>query len=51
MQQSLKISGADPMIFIDKPISAMLLAVGLLVMMVPVFRWAWKKYLLLRKAS
>jgi len=50
-QQSLKTSGADPMIFIDKPISAMLLAVGLLVIMAPVFRWAWRKYLLLQKAS
>jgi putative tricarboxylic transport membrane protein len=50
-QQSLKTSGADPMIFIDKPISAMLLAVGLLVIMAPVFRWAWKTYLSSRKAS
>ncbi len=42
-QQSLKTSGADPMIFIDKPISALLLVVGLLVVMLPVFRWAWKR--------
>lgn len=45
LQQSLKVSGADPMIFIEKPISATLLAVGTLVMLFPVFKWAWKKVL------
>jgi putative tricarboxylic transport membrane protein len=44
-QQSLKTSGADPMIFIEKPISAILLAIGLLLMLVPVLKWTWKKFL------
>jgi putative tricarboxylic transport membrane protein len=44
LQQSLKVSAADPMIFIDKPISAMLLVVGALVIMVPVFKWVWKRF-------
>ena len=43
LQKSLQVSGADPMIFIEKPISAALLAVGLLVMLIPVFKWAWKR--------
>jgi TctA family transporter len=51
LQQALKVSGADPMIFIDKPISAMLLAVGLLVMLVPVFKWAWKRLLVVQKSK
>jgi len=33
------------MIFIDKPISATLLAAGLLVMLIPLFKWAWKRFL------
>jgi hypothetical protein len=37
------------MIFIDKPISAMLLSVGLLVMLLPVFRWAWQRFLAVRR--
>jgi putative tricarboxylic transport membrane protein len=45
LQQSLKVSGADPMIFIEKPISAALLAVSALVMLFPVFKWVWKKVL------
>jgi putative tricarboxylic transport membrane protein len=49
VQQSLKTSGADPMIFIDKPISAALLAVGLLVILLPIFKWAWKKLLVVQK--
>ena len=49
VQQALKTSGADPMIFIDKPISAMLLSVGLLVMLLPVFRWAWQRFLAVRR--
>ena len=44
LQQSLKVSAADPMIFIDKPISAMLLAVGVLVIMIPVFKGFWKRF-------
>jgi putative tricarboxylic transport membrane protein len=44
VQQSLKMSGADLGIFIKKPISAALLAVALLVMLIPLFKWAWKRY-------
>ena len=49
VQQALKTSGADPMIFIDKPISAMLLSVGLLVMLLPGFKWVWMRLLVARK--
>ncbi len=48
LQKSLQVSGADPMIFIDKPISAALLAVGLLVMLIPMFKWAWRRFLIYR---
>ncbi len=41
-KQSLKASAADPMIFIDKPISAGLLAVGALVMLFPLSKWLWR---------
>jgi len=44
VQQSLKMSGADLGIFIKKPISATLLAVALLVMLIPLFKWVWKRY-------
>lgn len=43
LQQSLKVSAADPMIFIEKPISAALLAVGALVMIFPLVKWVWKR--------
>ena len=49
VQQALKVSGADIMIFIEKPISATLLAVGLLVMLMPIFKWGWKKFLIAQK--
>jgi putative tricarboxylic transport membrane protein len=49
VQQALKTSGADPMIFIDKPISAGLLSVGLLVMLLPLVRWVWKRLLVVRE--
>ena len=49
VEQALKTSGADPMIFIDKPISAMLLSIGVLVMLLPVFKWVWKRLLVTRK--
>ena len=45
VQQALKISGADLRIFIEKPISATLLAVALLVILIPVFKWAWRRFL------
>ncbi len=45
LQNALQVSGADLMIFVEKPISAMLLAVGLLVALIPLFKWAWKRIL------
>lgn len=44
VQQALRLSGADPMIFIEKPISAILLIVGALVMLLPLLKWARKRY-------
>ena len=43
VQQALKMSGADLGIFIEKPISATLLAAAVLVMLIPLFKWAWKR--------
>ncbi|MEI7671046.1 MAG: tripartite tricarboxylate transporter permease, partial [Deltaproteobacteria bacterium] len=50
VQQALKMSGADIGIFIQKPISATILAVALLVILIPVFKWAWKQYQAPQKA-
>jgi putative tricarboxylic transport membrane protein len=50
VQQALKVSGADVMIFIEKPISAALLAVGVLVMLIPLVKWFWKRFLVPQKA-
>lgn len=44
VQQALKISGADLMIFIERPISATLLALIVLVVLIPVFKRGWKWY-------
>jgi putative tricarboxylic transport membrane protein len=44
VQQALKTSGADLMIFIERPISATLLAMALLVILLPVFKQAWKRF-------
>ena len=49
VQQSMTISGADPMIFIEKPISAMLLAVGVLILLTPLCKWGWKRFMLTQK--
>jgi putative tricarboxylic transport membrane protein len=49
VQQALKVSGADVRIFIEKPISAMLLAVGVLVMLLPLVKWVWKRFLATRQ--
>jgi putative tricarboxylic transport membrane protein len=46
VHMSMTISGADPMIFIEKPISAMLLAVGVLILLIPLFKWGWKRFML-----
>jgi putative tricarboxylic transport membrane protein len=50
VQQALKMSGADIGIFIKKPISATILAVALLVILIPAFKWAWKQYQTPQKA-
>jgi putative tricarboxylic transport membrane protein len=44
VQQALKISGADLMIFIERPISATLFALIVLVILIPIFKQAWKRY-------
>ena len=49
VQQAFKISGANPMIFIYKPISAGLLCVAVLFLMLPLFKWAWTALLARRK--
>jgi putative tricarboxylic transport membrane protein len=43
VQQALKISGADLMIFIERPISATLLALIVLVVLIPIFKRVWKR--------
>lgn len=43
LQQSLTLSGADLWIFIEKPISATLLAITALIVLIPVIKWAWKR--------
>ena len=50
LQKALQGSGADPMIFIDKPISAALLAVALLIMLIPLFKWGVRRFLTSSKA-
>jgi putative tricarboxylic transport membrane protein len=49
VQQALKVSGADLAIFIEKPISAALLAVGVLVMLLPLGKWIWRRFLISQK--
>lgn len=44
IQQALKTSGSDLMIFIERPISATLLAMALLVILLPAFKWGWKSF-------
>lgn len=44
VQQAVKMSGAELGIFIEKPISATLLAAAVLVMLIPLFKWTWKRY-------
>ena len=43
LQQSLISSGGSPMIFIEKPISALLLAVAAFLMLTPVLKKMWRK--------
>lgn len=49
VHQSMAVSGADPMIFIEKPISAVLLAVGALILLTPLFKWAWNRFMVPQK--
>jgi len=49
VQQALKVSGADLWIFIEKPISAILLAIGVLVILLPLVKWAWKRFLVMQQ--
>jgi len=44
LQQSLKVSGADVMIFIYKPISAALLSFSVLFMILPMLKRAYKRF-------
>jgi len=44
LQQSLTLSGADPFIFFKTPISATLLAGATVVVLIPVVKWAWKRF-------
>jgi len=50
LQNALQVSGADLMIFVEKPISAMLLAVGLLVALIPLLKCAWKRILAFQRS-
>ena len=43
LQQALISSGGDPSIFIEKPISAALLGVAVLLILTPAFKVLWKK--------
>jgi putative tricarboxylic transport membrane protein len=49
LQKTLQMSGADPMIFIEKPISAGLLAVGLFIMLTPLLKWVWTRFIARRE--
>jgi putative tricarboxylic transport membrane protein len=41
--QALQVSAGDPAIFVEKPISAVLLSVAAVVVFAPVGRWLWKQ--------
>ena len=43
LRQSLLLSGGDPLIFLQRPISAALLLVAGLLILTPVIRWLWRK--------
>ncbi|MDP6430574.1 MAG: tripartite tricarboxylate transporter permease [Rhodospirillales bacterium] len=43
MQQSLIMGGGDPVIFVERPISATLLAVGALLMLKPMAQYLWRR--------
>jgi putative tricarboxylic transport membrane protein len=45
VKRSLIKSGGDPFIFLEQPISAVLLLVAALLVLTPVVRWLWSKRL------
>ena len=44
VQQALIVSGADIWTFVKRPISAMFLIIAALSMLIPLFKWGWKKF-------
>jgi putative tricarboxylic transport membrane protein len=44
LQQSLIASRGNPLVFLERPISATLLATAALVMLLPAARWAWRRW-------
>jgi putative tricarboxylic transport membrane protein len=44
LQQSLIASRGNPLVFLERPISAALLAVAALLMLLPAARWAWRRW-------
>ena len=43
VQQALAMSGGDPVVFVERPISAGLLLVAAFVLISPVIRWLWRR--------
>ena len=43
VQQALAMSGGDPVVFIERPISAALLLVAAFVLISPAIRWLWRR--------
>jgi putative tricarboxylic transport membrane protein len=43
VQQALAMSGGDPVVFVERPISAALLLVAAFVLISPAIRWIWRK--------
>jgi putative tricarboxylic transport membrane protein len=44
LQQSLIASGGHPLVFVERPIAGALLAVGALLLFLPVARWTWRRW-------
>jgi TctA family transporter len=45
LQQSLIASGGEPLVFLQRPISAALLSAAGLLMLTPAVKWVWKSQL------
>ncbi len=43
VQQALAMSGGDPVVFVERPISAALLLVAVFVLISPAIRWLWRR--------